>query len=56
METATAGVSPSLTVAARSSCRRDSKGFGKGKEISLFLLIVHTDENYFGHARLEKVP
>jgi len=42
METAAAGVSPSLTAAARSSCRRGSKGVatpGEGNgTISLFLL------------------
>ena len=55
METAAAGVSPSLTAAARSSCRRGSKG-GVAAPFPCSSSIFHVNKNYVGHARLEKVP
>jgi len=55
METAATGVSPSLTAAARSSCRRGYKG-GVAAPFPSCSCIFHVNENYFGHARLEKVP
>jgi len=58
METVVAGVSPSLTDVARSSCRRGSKGSVDAPfpSSSSWTSIFHVNENYFGHARLEKVP